>query len=72
MEEYRGKSPFPAVGCPPPLRLLMRTRAGVQEAGRMPAGSAWGAVRGRPPDLYPVQGSALSENLKDRDLDLPA
>ena len=68
VEEYRGKSPFPAVRCPPPLRLRVRTRAEVREAEMMPSGSAWGVVRG----LYPVPGPRLSDHLKDRDRDLTA
>lgn len=68
VEEYRGKSPFPAVRCPPPLRLRVRTRAEVREAERMPSGFAWGLVRG----LYRVPGPQLSDHLKDRDRDLTA
>lgn len=78
MEEYRGKSPFPAVRCPPPpLAAFAHARGGrggEEDALRGLLGEAGGGGhRGADPrGLNLVSRPALSEHPRDRDCDLIA
>lgn len=74
MEEYRGKSPFPAVRRPPPpLAAFAHARGG--RGGEEDAlwglhGGAGGHRGADPRGVNLVSRPALSEHPKDRDCDL--
>lgn len=76
MEEYRGKSPFPAVRCPPPPPAAYAHarggRGGLEDTprGLRGRGAAVENSAGRPRGLNLMSGLASSEHLKDRDRDL--
>lgn len=77
MEEYRGKSPFPAVRCPPPPPAACAHarggRGGEEDTlrGLRGRGAGGGVQRGADPrGLNLMSGLESSEHLKDRDRDL--
>lgn len=69
MEEYRGKSPFPAVRCPsPPLAACAHARGGGRGGEDALRGLRGGSAGWT---LWPfVPDPALSEHFKDGDRDL--
>lgn len=69
MEEYRGKSPFPAVRCLPPLlAACAQARGGRGGVEDVPFGGCVGGQRGADPlGPYLVPGLALSDRLQDQD-----